>query len=185
MFCLPRQWIARIQIGPSSLKDFWMGIKVQWPRTWPRNPPRNGLLKSKKYSNVWKQFDSAVENDRWLDKDFLVLCHVSWKRNKKNFFFLLVISFLFCVFSHKLGFFGVACRAFHRPNRPLWNCLIIVLVLWCYRMSLIELGEEIGLIPRSHSRVAINSNKGFEAKLTHLIRNKQLPERGLGDAEVK
>lgn len=54
-----------------------------------------------------------------------------------------------------------------------------------YRMSLVELGEEVGFIPRSHSRVAIDSNRGFRTSLTHLIRNKQLPERGLNDAEVK
>ena len=52
-------------------------------------------------------------------------------------------------------------------------------------MNLVEIGEEVGFIPKSHSRVAINSNKGYRTNISQIIKNKQLPDQGLSDAEVK
>ena len=52
-------------------------------------------------------------------------------------------------------------------------------------MNSLEIGQEIGLIPLSHGRVAQNSIRSFRGRLDHMIKNKQLPKEGFNDAEVK
>ena len=52
-------------------------------------------------------------------------------------------------------------------------------------MSSLEIGQQIGLIPASHNRVAENSIRSFRTRVDHMIKNKQLPEDGFNEAEIK
>jgi len=49
----------------------------------------------------------------------------------------------------------------------------------------LELAKNAGIIPESHSRVAVNSTKGFRSRWDQMVKNKQLLEEGMNEAEIK